>query len=99
MWRIEFHVSVYSDIKRIPKKVLSSIKKVLELLKEVPECVKKKPLRGYKNFFSIRVSDYRVIIEIVRSEKVFRVWMIDHRKRVYKRLGDRVDPDSSRGPS
>ena len=37
--------------------------------------------------YKMRVGDYRVIVDIDHEERKIQVTLIDHRKRVYKRLG------------
>ncbi len=43
-------------------------------------------LSGY-TLFKLRCGDYRAIIRIDTAKNLLQVVMVDHRKRVYKRLG------------
>ena len=38
------------------------------------------------NSYKLRVGDYRVIIDIDRENEILFVLLVDHRKRIYKRL-------------
>ena len=90
MYNLLFHREVLKDMKKIPSETQLRIKQVLQTLKIAPESIHKKPLKGYDNLFSVRVGDYRIIIEPNHEDNVIFVWMVSHRSKVYDRLKRRT---------
>ncbi len=84
MWKIEFSRKVLKDVKKLPKDVLTRVREKLELIKKDPwkysEPLVNLPYR------KVRVGDYRIIIDIRSRDKKIVVLMIEHRKKIYKRL-------------
>ncbi len=84
MWKIEFSRKVLKDAKKLPKNILTRVREKLELIRKDPwkysEPLVNLPYR------KIRVGDYRIIIDIRSRDKRIVVLLIEHRKRVYKRL-------------
>ncbi len=78
-------------MKKIPSETQLRIKQVLQTLKIAPESIHKKPLKGYDDLFSVRVGDYRIIIEPNHEENLIFVWMVSHRSKVYERLKRRKE--------
>ncbi|NJE10186.1 type II toxin-antitoxin system RelE/ParE family toxin [Thermococcus sp. MAR1] len=86
VYKLLFHREVLKDMKKIPPETQLRIKQVLQTLKIAPESIHKKPLKGYDDLFSVRVGDYRIIIEPNHEENIIFVWMISHRGKVYEKL-------------
>jgi len=84
VWKIEFSRRVLKDVRKLPKDVLARVRETLKPIKQDPW----KHLEPLVNlpYRKIRVGDYRVIVDIRQQEKKIVVLMIDHRKKVYKRL-------------
>ncbi len=85
MWTIKFSESVLrKDVKNLPKDVLRRLRTKLDGVRDDPfrYLVRLTNLPYYK----LRVGDYRVIFAVDSEAKVLRVLMIDHRRRIYKRL-------------
>lgn len=77
-------------------------RKALECLESLPKELRKRisnkasdakenPMHFFEQLesrkdFKLRVGDYRVIADINHAEKRIEITLIDHRKRVYKRL-------------
>ena len=84
MWEIEFSRRVLKDVRKLPKELLARVREKLELVKQDPwkysEPLVNLPYR------KIRVGDYRVIVDVRPQERKIIVLMIEHRKKVYKRL-------------
>ncbi|WP_457751780.1 type II toxin-antitoxin system RelE family toxin [Thermococcus sp.] len=91
MYKLLFHREVLKDMKKIPSETQLRIKQVLQTLKIAPESIHKKPLKGYDDLFSVRVGDYRIIIEPNHEENLIFVWMVSHRSKVYERLKRRKE--------
>jgi len=84
VWEIEFSRRVLKDVRKLPKELLARVREKLELVKQDPwkysEPLVNLPYR------KIRVGDYRVIVDVRPQERKIIVLMIEHRKKVYKRL-------------
>lgn len=82
MYRIRIESSAQKKLAKIPNPYYSTIKTAILDLAENPRPVGCKKLRG-RNGYRIRVSDYRVIYEII--DDILQVDVIDlgHRKDIY----------------
>ena len=86
IWKIKFHpLVVKEDLKKIDpswrKKIIKAIKKKLSL----DPLGYGKPLKGvYKDYWKLRVGDYRVVYKVEKKEIV--VYVI----KVYKELFYRI---------
>lgn len=80
-----FTVVLHPKAAKAPEKIQKSVRlRIIEKLRELrnrPERVEKR-LR-YSDFWSLRVSDYRVIYEIDRDKNQVVVLFIGHRKKDY----------------
>jgi len=83
---IIFKESFLKDLKKIKNNEIKQ--KILEIIstcekaKSLNEIKDLKKLRGYKNFFRIKIGNYRVGLQI-KENKVFFVRIL-HRKDIYK---------------
>jgi len=80
------------ELGRAPRKVRKAYQSsVIPLLKSAPDVAdppKVKHLAGYKNLWRLRVSDeYRLVYRIDPKTRVVTLLMLDHRNKVYERLG------------
>ena len=84
MFNLFIERSAEKDFKKLPTKHLSNvISKIKGLSKDShPKGCKK--LINNKNFWRIRIGNYRVIYEVIESEKSIRIYKVKHRKDVYK---------------
>ena len=83
--KIEFRNSFLKDLKKIKdKKIKQDIEKILIELKEIPFTNLKnlKKLSGYKDFYRIKLGDYRIGIKITDKKIIFV--RILSRKDTYK---------------
>ncbi len=85
--KASFDASFLKSLESIKDKKLAD--KLLKLITEV-ESAKKlldvksiKRLVGFKNFYRVRIGDYRVGLELVNSEEVSFI-IVAHRKNIYK---------------
>ncbi len=84
---LKFENSFKRDLKKIKdKNVLEELKKVIRDLEEINELKgfkgDLKKLRSRKNFWRIKIGDYRIGLEIEGSTLIFV--RILHRKEIYK---------------
>ncbi len=90
MWKIKYHKSVSSDLEKLPKDILKRFFSLIEILKSNPESIRLKPIKGFPGKYAIRLGSYRIIVEPNKQSKTFFIWMVAHRRVVYKRMKQRV---------
>ena len=83
------------ELGRMPKKVqkayLRTILPILGKTPDQPDPPRIKRLNGYKALWRMRVSDnYRLVYRVDRAELCVTMLMIDHRAKIYDRLGAKV---------
>jgi len=84
---VEFDRSFPKSLEKVnDSKILKRIIKIIieiekaPSLKEINNC---KKLTGYKNYFRIRIGDYRLGIELINQQTI-RFILLAHRKDIYK---------------
>jgi len=71
-------------LKKLTKKIASRIVRKVDFIRDNPEDYLE-PVKQ-TNSYKLRVGDYRVIIDIDWENEILFVLLVDHRKRIYKRL-------------
>jgi len=71
---------------KLPSKVIEKIVAVLKSLEENPRPAGCKKLKGYKNLWRARVSDYRIIYSIEEVIMLVDIREIGNRKDIYDKL-------------
>jgi mRNA interferase RelE/StbE len=84
MYRIVVEQRVYKDLDKLPAKELDKIYKTISRLENDPRPVGVKKLRGHHDRYRIRQGDYRVVYTVDDASKVVRIFLVRHRKDVYK---------------
>lgn len=84
------------ELGRAPKKVRNAYRTtVLPTLREAPEDQdppRVKKLTGYRDLWRIRISDeFRLVYRVDRDTQLVTMLMLDHRAKVYERLGTADD--------
>lgn len=83
MYTIEFTELSKKQFLKLPKNTQKRIKNTLQRIRIRPFSYVKR-LSG-STAYSLRVGDYRVILDIIKKEIVILVLEIGHRKNIYKR--------------
>jgi mRNA interferase RelE/StbE len=73
------------EIERLPANTHNSIIKHLKLIKENPCPFGTVKLQG-RDEYKFRIGSYRIIYGIDDGKKEVVIYMVDHRKQVYRRL-------------
>jgi len=83
-YRVEIKSSALKALKKLPKESKKSVGKKIKKLVNFPKVsnVKKlsRPLDGYR----LRVGKYRVLFTADSKRKLITIYIINHRKAVYK---------------
>jgi len=84
--RIEFKESFLKDLRKLKdKKVKDKVRVIIcdiERAKNILEIKNLRKLKGYKNFYRLRIGDYRMGIQ-VKGDNIIFVRIL-HRKEIYK---------------
>ena len=84
--KVKFEARFAKDLRAIrEQKLLNKVKEIIEDCKSassLSDMNHVKKMQGYDNFYRIRLSEYRIGIEIVDDEIIFTRFL--HRKEVYK---------------
>ena len=84
---VEFDSSFLKSLSKIKdQSILQRIKKAIIELEESTDLKKVRNLRkltGYKNYFRIRIGDFRLGFESINDDNV-RLIIISHRKDIYR---------------
>ncbi len=89
MLNIEYLPVAKKELEKIDKIWQKKIKKNLQMLSENPALLKNKitKLKGkYKDYFRLRVGNYRVIFRVEKKKLVILVVRIAHRKNLQKQI-------------
>jgi len=83
-YRIEYFDEALEDAEEIPANLRGRVKRAVEQrLARFPNLYGERLRKGLLGLWKIRVGDWRVVFEILDSQKIVRVWAIRHRRNVY----------------
>ena len=85
-YRLEYTAAARKQIKKLPADILSRIIQTIERLTDNPRPEGIKKLTGYREYYRIRVGNYRIIYTIMDEQLIVLVIRVAHRKNVYRRL-------------
>ena len=71
-------------LRKLDSKIASRIVRKVDFIRDHPQDYLE-PVKQ-TNSYKLRVGDYRVIIDIDWEKEIVFVLLVDHRKRIYKRL-------------
>lgn len=84
--KVAFEASFARDLKRIrDRQLLLRVQQVIESVKEaatIDAVAGMKKLQGYDTFYRLRLSDYRIGMEVVDDRVIFVRFL--HRKDIYR---------------
>lgn len=83
-YRIEWRPSTRKDLRRIPPEMISRIVEAVENLATNPHPPGAVKLTGSDTAWRIRVSDYRVIYQLLNARLVVEVIKVGHRRDIYR---------------
>ena len=89
MWRAEYAPTFLKDFKRLPKAVQGRVKQIAfgeEILHDPFLGGKTQKLRGYRDYYKIRIGDYRIGLRLDFEQRVVEFRRVLHRSRVYRKF-------------
>lgn len=88
MLRLTYEVKIkpkaLKQLKKLPKDITERILKKVILIKDTPQSFMKK--LESKNIWSLRIGDYRALIDIQEDKRLIEVIKVGHRKDVYDEI-------------
>jgi len=93
VWRVELGSAARRDLKKLPHPVYIKIEEYFGSLSLDP--YKGEPLHGvlkgfWKVSFNVQSVSYRIVYQILKTEKVVLIIMVGSRERFYERLSRRT---------
>lgn len=83
-YAVDLKPSARKELESLPNVVLTRVIRKVESLGNDPRPAGCKKLRGYKDLWRLRVSDWRVVYIIDDDAKLVSVTRIAHRREVYE---------------
>lgn len=81
-YEIKIKPKALKQLKKLPKDVTERILKKVVFIKDTPQSFMKK--LESKDIWSLRVGDYRVLIDIYEDKRLMEVIKVGHRKEIYE---------------
>lgn len=88
-WTLEFHIACEKQLQNLDRQVQKRILGFLYnrvLCSDNPRLLGKALTGSLKNFYTYRVGDYRIIVDIRDDQLTIITISIAHRRQVYKNL-------------
>lgn len=83
MYTINYKNSANKQLESLPTKIALAILEKIDQLETNPYPNGYKKIKGFTDYYRIRVGSYRVIYEVQNHELIIMVIKIGHRKDVY----------------
>ena len=88
MLRLTYDIKIkpkaIKQLEKLPKEITERILRKVVFIKETPQSFMKK--LESKNIWSLRVGDYRVLIDIYEDKKLMEIIKVGHRKEIYENI-------------
>jgi mRNA interferase RelE/StbE len=83
-WKILWHPKAVKKLNKLPKNLKDRVIKRVNKLYKNPFYF----LEHFEgqDFYKLRIGDYRALIDVDFENKLIKIQVFDHRKRIYKRL-------------
>ena len=78
--------SALKDMRRFPQTIVQNIEEHIATLATNPVPSDAQLIKGYTNYYRIRVGNYRIIYEVATAIRIVTIMKIGHRKDVYKNI-------------
>lgn len=83
-YEVKIKPKALKELKKLHKEVTERILKKVVFIKDIPQSFMKK--LESKDIWSLRVGDYRVLIDVYEEKRVIEVIKVGHRKEVYENI-------------
>jgi mRNA interferase RelE/StbE len=86
LYKIEYTTAARKQLKKLPREISVRIIHGIEQLHENPRPESVKKLTGFKDYYRLRIGDYRVVYSIQDNILMVLIIRIAPRKNVYQKL-------------
>ena len=83
-YEINIKPKALKQLKKLPKEITTRILKKVMFIRDTPQSFMKK--LESKDIWSLRVGDYRVLIDILEDKRVIEIVKVGHRKEIYENM-------------
>ncbi len=83
-YEIKIKPKALKQLKKLPKEITERILKKVVFIKDTPQSFMKK--LESKDIWSLRVGDYRVLVDLFEDKKLLEIIKVGHRKEVYENI-------------
>ena len=83
-YRVEIKPKAIKQLEKLPKELTERILRKIVFMSDTPQSFMKK--LESQNIWSLRIGDYRVLIDLYEKERKLDVIQVAHRKNVYKNI-------------
>ena len=85
-WSLDFSPEAERDLAKLDHEMCRRVIDKLDWLIENFESILPLPLHaGFKDFYKLRIGDWRVVYKINWTNEIIHVCYIDHRGKIYKK--------------
>ena len=85
-YAIVYRQSVEKDLRKLTKTVRTVIIRKIQALTVDPQPNGSVKLRGSKDLFRIRHTDYRIVYQLDKGELIILIVKVGHRREIYRDL-------------
>lgn len=89
MWRAEYAPTFLKDFKRLPKAIQARVKQIAfgeAILHDPFLGGKTQKLRGYRDYYKIRIGNYRIGLRLDFERRVVEFRRVLHRSQIYRKF-------------
>lgn len=83
-YQIQIKKSAFKELSKLPNTIFVSISDKINTLDKNPFPSGYKKLKGSKNYYRLRVGNYRIVYSVYQDVLIIEIIRIRHRKNVYK---------------
>lgn len=81
-YNVDIKPKAIKQLKKLPKDITERILRKIVFIKDTPQSFMKK--LGSKDIWSLRIGDYRALIDIYEDRKLIEIIKVGHRKEIYE---------------
>ncbi len=83
-YAVVFTNTAQRDLSRLQSSIMDRVEPIILSLEETPRPQGVKKLQGFKDYYRIRIGDYRIIYQINDAENYVIIARILHRREAYR---------------
>jgi mRNA interferase RelE/StbE len=84
IYRIEWKPSALKELTKIDRQYIPHIIQAIELLSKNPFPSGCRKLHGVEHTYRVRVSEYRIVYQVINDKLIITIVRVRHRKEAYR---------------